>query len=153
MVAQLSRRRGRRLQDVRGGLVLVLYAELGWDLRAEMAELRLQLDLPRLALPRERVGAARRAVEPRAYAPCVRGGHVLGWDVRVVDSGEAGGPVVRAERAPGRREDRRLRLEAAGWIRVGMGMLCVRSAAGLPSARCHSRARAGILDAGKAGRA
>lgn len=48
---------------------------------------------------------------------------MLRWDVRVVDGGEAAGTVVRAERAPGGGEDRGLRLEAAGRVGLGMGML------------------------------
>ena len=132
--------------------MLVRSAEFGCDLPAEVSELRLQLDLARLPLARDRLGAARRAVKPRPEVPSVRGGHVLGWDVRVVDRGEATGPVVRAERAPGRREDRGLRLEAAGWVRVWMGMLRVRSASRLPPARSCCGAGAGVLDAGEAGR-
>lgn len=62
MVTQVSRRRGRRLQHVRGVVVRVLSAELGRNLAAEMAELRFQLDLTRLAL--DGLGAAWRAVQP-----------------------------------------------------------------------------------------
>lgn len=62
MVAQVSRRRGRRLQHVGGGVVRVLAAQLGWKFAAEVAELRFQLDLSRLAL--DRLGAPWRAVQP-----------------------------------------------------------------------------------------
>lgn len=62
MVVQVSRRRGRRLQHVGGGVVRVLSAELGWKFPAEVTELRFQLDLSRLAL--DGLGAAWRAVQP-----------------------------------------------------------------------------------------
>ena len=62
MVAQVPRRRGRRLQHERAGVVRVLRAQLGRKFAAEVPELRLQLDLSRLAL--DGLGAARRAVQP-----------------------------------------------------------------------------------------
>lgn len=99
-MAYLPRGRGSRLQDVGGGLVRELSADFACDLPTEVTELGLELDLARLALPRHRLGAARRAVQPRSEVPGVRGGNVLGWDVRVVDGGEATGSVVGTEGAP-----------------------------------------------------
>lgn len=97
LVAELTRRgRGHGVQDV------------GRGVPALVAHLRLQLHLPALVLTRDGVRVARGAVQPRPQVARVRGGHVLGRDVRGVH-----GSMVGAERAPGRGEDGRLRLEAA----------------------------------------
>lgn len=74
---------------------------------------------------------------------------MLRGEVRVVDGRQAAGTVVWAEWAPGRREDRRLRLEAAGRVRLRVRMLGVHRAPGLPSVSGRGGARAGILNAGK----
>ena len=73
---------------------------------------------------------------------------MLRGEIRVVDGRQAAGTVVWTEWAPRRREDRRLRLEAAGRERLRVRMLGVHRAPGLPSV--SGGARAGILDAGKA---
>ena len=78
---------------------------------------------------------------------------MLGRDVRVVDNRKATGSVVRTERAPGRRKDRRLGLETAGWIRLGMRMFRVRNGYRLPSVHGRSGIGTGILDTRKASRA